>query len=81
MQLSNDEVVKSLEESIRRLAEAEALTPIGERNLNAFLQAISLIKELAQMKQDIQSVIYMLEGDADRKKVVNYIKTYLGGVK
>ena len=30
-----------------------------------------------QLMLDIQSVLSMLEGDTERKKIVNYIKEYL----
>jgi len=30
-----------------------------------------------KLKQDIYSILGMLEGSVDRKKIVNYIKTYL----
>jgi len=38
-------------------------------------KALSQQKE--EIKEDLQSVIHMLEGSVDRKQIINYIKKYL----
>ena len=67
------------------LVEGDKPRPIERLNLDRRLfvdtttaEIIKILdKNLLQQKEDLQSVVHMLEGTTEREKIINFIKRYL----
>jgi len=79
-------MTKNQQKTIKSIKEFEDLAHALFECKNDYWDAINLGKEAIkdllkvqckEIKEDLQSVINMLEGSTDRQKIINYIKEYL----
>jgi hypothetical protein len=71
MPMTPDEVVDTLKEMQKNLFDAQALTPIGTRNLQALTTAITLIKDYQKLRGRISVEEIKKELDDEHIHIIN----------
>jgi hypothetical protein len=65
MPMTPDEVVNTLKEMQKNLFDAQALTPIGTRNLQSISSAISLLQDYQKLRErvSVENVMLIIKSD------------------